>query len=226
MSEADEKSGFVVPIPTDGSGDNIEALRDEVAKGIESPLGPIQLSVFAMEFWRTCAEATTLGDDDRKALQEALVDITKYVTDRLAKVPLPKGTDTSVIGDGQTPVFIPYMTVVAMSMLSDVFAVAMPQQTVPERLALMCETVRAYALSGTAGYFKREFPGVDPAKFATTTALRMIVNPVPLALSARLAQQKRADTDEARLRGVSFEQLMKERIDRVAAGGKLPGEPD
>jgi hypothetical protein len=234
MTNATEKkaSGFVFPMPVDGRGDNEVALRQEASDPVTSPVGGLPLSITGYDYWRTAVEKGKMTPEALKEIGAAFDDIRNYVVDRMTKVPVPEGLvgtehDRSNPASDKEPFFVPYLFNAGFSILSSVVAQCFPKHTVPERLAILSEITRCYAISAMGAYTQYGLnPPLPVEQSITLQALRTVAQPAPMSVIAQVVEEQRKVKQEAELRGVEPAQIYAERLKQLAGVEKLAGEPE
>lgn len=170
--------------------------------------------------------------ETREALGKALSDVTNALQDALVKLPAPAGVEAEDrTGGSDQAIFAPYMLMVSMGVLSYVVCqMAGNEGTTIDRAALVSEIVRNWA----ALVADREISdsGVPVEKAKNITSFSVINAPAPMSLVQGLHAARKALKAEAAQRGMSEEDLTKEKLaeigidlDAIKAKRPVRGEP-
>lgn len=206
------------PTPADAVGTNNDFLIHQEVAVPKPPLVSIGPAILAYEVFRDLI-GVEMSEEAFNALSQALQDVVGKVAEIVGNVPAPIGV---VKTDEQ--VYMPYLMIAGMAVLSSVVTQTLPDKTVPDRAAVMMEFVRAWAMYTTAA--RCEQLGLSAQQTNDLSAMRAIIEPAPLGVVIGAVHQKAELQKEADAQGITIADLATNKLRGMGINKKPRGEPE
>ncbi len=181
------------PVPqhkaASGANDDPARYRTEAASGRPTENNVMALSTAGFGLFHTLSDAT-LTVEQAEFLGQTLKDQALAASDLLPKLPMPQGDGITDADAAAGKVYAPYMFLMGLNLIAHGMAEVSPQTTLCERLALISEFVRSWAMMSQLAAIS-EVPGMTGTEIRHIAAGHVVIQPPFLPAVSKLASQVR-----------------------------------